>query len=163
MTITAEDLVKKFTSLVLFDTNNLLFIQMVKYSFREERIVYRSFYGASLTFSYFCLSSINLCVLAPVSKSLAWTMFPYDEKIFRLCLLHEDGIVEACIPCSITTRCLRKRNWVAFMIVNFSELPKENGELCMVYGNLNITMVCLRFSEIMLYTVKFLQNKGWTK
>ena len=43
----------------------------------------------------------KLCVSAPVSKSLAWTVFPCDEKIFQLCLLHEDGIVEACIPSSI--------------------------------------------------------------
>ena len=41
----------------------------------------------------------KLCVLARVSKSLVWTMFTCVEKkvIFRLCLLHEDGI-EACIP-----------------------------------------------------------------
>ena len=44
------------------------------------------------------------------------------------------------------TRRFRKRNWVAFMTVNISELEKENGELCMVHGNLNITMVCLMFS-----------------
>ena len=28
-------------------------------------------------------------------------MFPCDKKIFRLCLLNEDGIVEVCIPGSI--------------------------------------------------------------
>ena len=49
------------------------------------------------------------------------------------------------------------------MIVNISELEKENGELYMVHGNLNITMVCLTFSQIMLYTVKFLQNRRWKK
>ena len=43
-------------------------------------------------------------------------------------------------------RCFSKSNWVAVMIVNVTELEKENGELCMVHGNLNITMVCLRFS-----------------
>ena len=32
------------------------------------------------------------------------------------------------------------------MIVNISELEKENGELVMAHGNVNITMVCLRFS-----------------
>ena len=36
------------------------------------------------------------------------------------------------------------------MIVNISELEKGNGELYIVHGNLNIIMVCLRFSKIML-------------
>ena len=47
-----------------------------------------------------------------------------------------------------TTRHFRKRNWVEFMILNISELElKENGELYMVHGNLNIiTPVHLRFS-----------------
>ena len=39
-----------------------------------------------------------------------------------------------------------KRNWVAFMIVNISELEEGNDELYMHAGNLNITMVYLRFS-----------------
>ena len=43
----------------------------------------------------------KLCVLAPVSKSLAWTVFPCDKKIWWMCLLHEDGIVEVCVPGSI--------------------------------------------------------------
>ena len=47
------------------------------------------------------------------------------------------------------------------MIVDISELEKENGELCMVHGNLSITMVYFRFSYIMSYTVKFLQNRRW--
>ena len=45
------------------------------------------------------------------------------------------------------TRRFRKHNWVAFMIVNISELEKGNGELYMVHVNLNITMVYLRFSN----------------
>ena len=77
---------------------------MVKCSFPDDSIVCRSFYGASLTFSYFYLSSRKLCVSAPVYKLLAWTMFPCDEKIFWLCLLHEDGIVEVCIPGSISQK-----------------------------------------------------------
>ena len=32
------------------------------------------------------------------------------------------------------------------MMVNISEFEKENGELYMVHGNLNITMVYLRLS-----------------
>ena len=56
------------------------------------------------------------------------------------------------------TRRFRKHNWVAFMIVNISELEKGNGELCMVHGNQDIRMVYVRFSKVMLYTVKFLQN-----
>ena len=44
------------------------------------------------------------------------------------------------------TRCFTKRNWVAFVIVNNSELEKGNGELYMAHGNLNITMVYLRYS-----------------
>ena len=36
--------------------------------------------------------------------------------------------------------------WVPFMKVDISELEKGNGELYMVRGNLNITMVYLRFS-----------------
>ena len=47
-----------------------------------------------------------------------------------------------------------KRNWVAFMIVNISELEEGNDELYMHTGNLNTTiivsnyatMVYLRFS-----------------
>ena len=44
------------------------------------------------------------------------------------------------------TRRFTKRNWVAFMIVNISELKKGNGELYMAHGNLNITMVYLRYT-----------------
>ena len=36
----------------------------------------------------------------------------------------------------------RKRN----LVINISELGKGNGELYMVHGNLNITVVYLRFS-----------------
>ena len=46
----------------------------------------------------------------------------------------------------LKTRLFRKHNWVAFVIANISELEKGNGELYMVHGNLNITMVYLRFS-----------------
>ena len=49
------------------------------------------------------------------------------------------------------------------MIANISELEKGNDELCIVHGNLNITLVYLRFSQIMLHTVKFLQNRRWKK
>ena len=41
-------------------------------------------------------------------------------------------------PLEFETRRFTKRNWVAFMIVNISELEKENGELYMAHGNLNI-------------------------
>ena len=44
------------------------------------------------------------------------------------------------------TRRFMKRNWVAFMIVNISELEEGNDELYMHAGNLNITIVYLRFS-----------------
>ena len=44
------------------------------------------------------------------------------------------------------TRRFTKRNWVAFIIVNISELEKGNGELYMAHGNLNITMVYIRHS-----------------
>ena len=44
---------------------------------------------------------------------------------------------------TIANKTLSKRNWVAFMIVNISELEKGNGELYMAHGNLhvNITMI----------------------
>ena len=47
-----------------------------------------------------------------------------------------------------------------FMTVIISELEKGNGELYMPHENLDITMVYLRFSYIMLYTVTFLQKDG---
>ena len=34
------------------------------------------------------------------------------------------------------TRSFTKRNWVAFMIVNISELEKGNGELYKAHGNI---------------------------
>ena len=46
----------------------------------------------------------------------------------------------------IKTRRFTKRNWVAFVMVNNSELEKGNGELYMAHGNPNITMVYLRYS-----------------
>ena len=46
----------------------------------------------------------------------------------------------------LRTRRFRKRNWVALMIVNISELDKGNGELYMQHGNLDIPMVYFRFS-----------------
>ena len=73
---------------VLFDTD-----PSFSCSFFNQTIVYRSFYGAPLTFCY----KEKLFVWARVFKSLAWSMFTCVQKkiIFRLCLLHEDGIVEA--------------------------------------------------------------------
>jgi len=50
-------LVEKMISLVIFDTS---FIQMVKYSFLDEKIAYQSFYGALLTFSYFSSGKSSL-------------------------------------------------------------------------------------------------------
>ena len=41
----------------------------------------------------------------------------------------------------MATRRFRKRNWVAFMIVNILKLDKANELLYMVHGNLDITMV----------------------
>ena len=41
----------------------------------------------------------KLCVLAPVSKSLAWSVFTCVEKIvFRLCLLHKMGLLKRVYP-----------------------------------------------------------------
>ena len=48
------------------------FIRTVKCSFFKQIIVYQSFYGALLTFSYFLLPGI---CLAPVGKSLARCLF----------------------------------------------------------------------------------------
>ena len=44
-------LVEKMISPVIFDTDHSF--QTVKYSFLDEKIGYRSFYGAPLTFNYF--------------------------------------------------------------------------------------------------------------
>ena len=49
-------------------------------------------------------------------------------------------------PNSEKTRLFKKRTWVAFIIMNISELDKGNGELYMLHGNLIITRVYLRFS-----------------
>ena len=46
------------------------FIQTVKCSLLDEKIVYQSFYGAPLTFSYFLLQGKVLC-FARIGKSLA--------------------------------------------------------------------------------------------
>ena len=50
------------------------FIQMVKCSFLDEKIVYQSFYEASFTFSYFLLQGKVLC-FACVNKSHARCLF----------------------------------------------------------------------------------------
>ena len=83
------------------------FIQLVKYPFPNERIVCRSFYGAMLTFSYFCLSLRKLCVTAPISKSLAWTVSPCDEKIVCLKmmgLLKRVSIWQKSVICDLTAK-----------------------------------------------------------
>ena len=61
----SEDLVEKIISPVIFDTS---FIQTVKCSFFNQIIVYKSFYGTLLTFSYFLLHGKVLC-FARVGKS----------------------------------------------------------------------------------------------
>ena len=44
------------------------------------------------------------------------------------------------------------------LIASISEFEKGNGVLYMLQRNLDITLVYPKFSKIMLYTVKFLQN-----
>ena len=51
-----------------------LFIQMVKCSLLDEKIVYQSFYGVPLTFSYFLLQG-KVPSFARVDKSLARCLF----------------------------------------------------------------------------------------
>ena len=55
------------------------FIQMVKCSLLDEKIVYQSFYGALLVFSYFLLQGKVLC-FARIGKSLARCLL---SKAFR--------------------------------------------------------------------------------
>ena len=52
---------------------------MVKCSFFSHIIVYQSFYGAQLTFSYFLLQGKILC-FARVGKSLARCLFPKHSE-----------------------------------------------------------------------------------
>jgi len=62
-----EDPSRKMKSPVIIDTDHS-FIQMVKYSFLDKKIVYQSFYGAPLTFSvFFCKEKFH--VLARIGKS----------------------------------------------------------------------------------------------
>ena len=56
------------------------FIQTAKCSLLDEKIVYQSFYGASLTFSYFLLQGKVLCFGSCVGKSLARCLL---SKAFR--------------------------------------------------------------------------------
>ena len=94
-----EDLVEKIISPVLFDTNRA-FKWLNTLSLTKELFI-NFFYGARSHLVIFIFLQRKVCVSAPVSKLVSWTVFPCGEKIFRLCLLHEDGIVEACIPSSI--------------------------------------------------------------
>jgi len=52
---------------------------MVKYSFLDEKIVYQSFYGAPLTFSYFFFKE-KLCVSARVGKLFAKRLLSEDPR-----------------------------------------------------------------------------------
>ena len=64
-------------------------------------------------------------------------------------IIHAENLhirVKISLNPQLSNKTLSKRNCVAFMIVNISELEKENGELYIVHGNFNITMVCLTFS-----------------
>ena len=60
---------RKMISPVIFDLD-----QTVKCSLLDEKIVYQSFFGAPLTFSYFLLQGKVLC-FARVGKSLARCLF----------------------------------------------------------------------------------------
>ena len=101
--VACEMFIKRFEKIispVLFDTNRsfkwLNTLSLTKKLFIEVSTVHRSH------LVIFIFLQGKLCVsAAPVSKSLAWTVFSCVEKIFRSCLLHEDGIVEACIPGSV--------------------------------------------------------------
>ena len=52
---------------------------MVKYSFLDEKIVYQSFYGAPLTFSYFFFKE-KLCVSARFGKLFAKRLLSEDPR-----------------------------------------------------------------------------------
>ena len=71
------------------------FIQTVKCSLLDEKIVYQSFYGALLMFGYFLLQGKVLC-FAYVCKSLKKCLFPKVSKKFYLRLylaqiIHSNG------------------------------------------------------------------------
>ena len=79
----SEDLVEKIIDYYIFSSSvgQKSFIQMVKYSFPDKRVISRSFYSAPLTFCYFYLHG-KLYVLARVSKLLAWTLFLVLQKCY---------------------------------------------------------------------------------
>jgi len=52
---------------------------MVRYSILDEKIVYQSFYGAPLTFSYFFFKE-KFCVSARVRKSFAKCLLSEDPR-----------------------------------------------------------------------------------
>ena len=69
---------------------------MVKYSFLDKRIVYQSFYGVPLTFSYFLSKKSSVFWLLGLCS-----LYVEKNVVLRLCLLLEDGIAEASLPFSI--------------------------------------------------------------
>ena len=87
---------RKIISLVLFDTNRLFkwlnTLSLTKELFIEVLTAHRSH------LVIFIFLQGKLCVLAPISKSLAWTVFPCDKKIFWLCLLMKMGLLNRVSP-----------------------------------------------------------------
>ena len=95
----SEHLVVKILSLVVFDSN--CSSKTVKCSFFNQIIVYQSFYCAPLTFNYVLLQGKVVCFGTHFQVACLDRVYLCRKNvIFRLCLLHEDGI-EACIPGSI--------------------------------------------------------------
>ena len=72
-----------------------------------------------------CESMLFVTNHIPYLGDLSYS-FPNSFIDFYSCYL-----VVSCFVISERTRRFMKRNWVAYMIVNISELEKENGELYM--------------------------------
>ena len=107
-----------------------LFIQTVKCSFLSHIIVYQSFYGTLLTFSYFLLQGKVLC-FARVSKSLVRCLFlklseDLVEKIISQVIIILIQIVHSNSKMLLLFLhiCLSKFLWLRFILKGYKAFPK---------------------------------------
>ena len=153
--------------------SHIFFIQTVKCSFFNHIIVYRSFYGALLTFSYFLLQGKIL--FARVSKSLARCLFPkraedHVEKIVPVALsgktkfrTHFERRFLTPSEMSHTSRAKIWRNF-AKAKRNFALLLSENSvKFCYTFRNFaqpTGNFACLQSQSSTKFRRHFVENKG---
>ena len=142
-----------------------LFIQTVKCSFFRQIIVYPSFFGAPLTFSYFLLQGKVLC-LERVGKSLVRFASVYFQSVPKTLSkkiylrLHLTQVVHSTVKCSFFKKITV---YLSFYGRIFWSVLLQNSSQCVVSSSFTfqseLSRSAMKFRSNLLRLKKWVQTK----